>query len=62
MKEKQLFITGMALALAAVLAGCGAAAPAADQTQSYISMAQAQTAALDAANIDAASADIFTQS
>ena len=58
MKQKQLFITGMALALAAALAGCGAAAPAADQTQSYISMAQAQTAALDAANIDAASADI----
>ena len=62
MKQKQLFITGTALALAAALAGCGAAAPAADQTQtrqpSYISMAQAQTAALDAANIDAASADI----
>ena len=61
-KQKQLFITGMALTLAAALAGCGAAAPAADQTQarqpSYISMAQAQTAALDAANIDAASADI----
>ena len=62
MKQKQLFITGTALALAAALAGCGAAAPAADQTQtrqpSYISMAQAQTAALDAANIEAASADI----
>lgn len=58
MKQKQLFITGTALALAAALAGCGAAAPAADQTQPYISMAQAQTAALDAANIDAASADI----
>ena len=62
MKQKQLFITGTALALVAALAGCGAAAPAADQTQtrqpSYISMAQAQTAALDAANIDAASADI----
>lgn len=63
MKQKQLFITGTALALAAALAGCGAAAPAADQPQtgqqpSYISMAQAQTAALDAANIDAASADI----
>lgn len=58
MKQKQLFITGMALALAAALAGCGAAAPAADQTQSYISMTQAQTAALEAANIDAASADI----
>ena len=41
---------------------CGAAAPAADQTQarqpSYISMAQAQMTARDAANIDAASADI----
>ena len=41
---------------------CGASAPAADQTQtrqpSYISMAQAQMTALDAANIDAASADI----
>lgn len=62
MKQKQLFITGTALALAAALAGCGAVAPAADQNQarqpSYISMAQAQTAALDAANIDAASADI----
>ena len=58
MKQKQLFITGTALALAAALAGCGAAAPAADQTQSYISMAQAQTAALEAASIDAASADI----
>ncbi len=62
MKQKQLFITGTALALAAALAGCGAAAPAADQTQtrqpSYISMAQAQTAALDDANIEAASADI----
>lgn len=58
MKQKQLFITGTALALSAALAGCGAAAPAADQTQSYISMTQAQTAALDAANIDAASADI----
>ena len=58
MKQKQLFITGMALALAAALAGCGAAAPAADQTQSYISMTQAQTAALEAANIDAADADV----
>lgn len=62
MKQKQLFITGTALALAAALAGCGAAAPAADQTQarqpSYISMTQAQTAALDAANIEAADADI----
>ena len=58
MKQKQLFITGMALALAAALAGCGAAAPAADQTQSYISMTQAQTAALDAANIEASDADV----
>lgn len=58
MKQKKLFITGTALALAAALAGCGAAAPAADQTQSYISMTQAQTAALDAANIEAADADV----
>ena len=63
MKQKQLFITGTALALAAALAGCGAGTPAADQPQtgqqpSYISMAQAQTAALDDAHIDAASADI----
>ena len=58
MKQKWLLTTGTALALSAALAGCGAAAPAADQTQSYISMTQAQTAALDAANIDAASADI----
>ena len=62
MKQKQHFITGMALTLAAALAGCGAAAPAANQTQagqpSYISMTQAQTTALDAAHIDAASADI----
>ncbi len=61
MKQKWL-LTGTALALAAALAGCGAAAPAADQTQtrqpSYISMAQAQTAALDAANIEAADADV----
>lgn len=58
MKQKQLFITGTALALAAALAGCGAAAPAADQTQSYISMEQAQETALDAANIDAADAEV----
>ena len=56
MKQKQLFITGTALALAAALAGCGNT-PAADQT-AKISMEQAQTAALDAANIDAANADI----
>ena len=44
MKQKQLFITGTALALAAALAGCGNT-PAADQT-AKISMEQAQTAAL----------------
>lgn len=42
--------------LAAALAGCGNT-PAADQT-AKISMEQAQTAALDAANIEAADADI----
>jgi uncharacterized membrane protein YkoI len=42
--------------LAAALAGCGNA-PAADQA-AKISMEQAQTAALEAANIDAADADI----
>ena len=57
MTQKWL-LTGTALMLAAALAGCGAAAPAADQTQSYISMEQAQTAALEAANIDAADADV----
>lgn len=56
MKQKQLFITGTALALAAALAGCGNA-PAADQA-AKISMEQAQTAALEAANIDAADADV----
>ena len=56
MKQKQLFITGTALALVAALAGCGNT-PAADQA-AKISMEQAQTAALDAANIDAADADI----
>ena len=56
MKQKQLFITGTALALAAALAGCGNA-PAADQA-AKISMEQAQTAALDAANIEAADADV----
>ena len=56
MKQKQLFITGTALALAAALAGCGNA-PAADQT-AKISMEQAQTAALEAANIEAADADV----
>ena len=58
MKQKQFFITGTALALAAALAGCGNA-PVADQA-AKISMEQAQTAALDAANIDAADADILS--
>lgn len=55
MKQKWL-LTGTALMLAAALAGCGNA-PAADQA-AKISMEQAQTAALEAANIDAADADI----
>ena len=55
MKQKWL-LTGTALMLAAALAGCGNT-PAADQA-AKISMEQAQTAALDAANIDAADADI----
>ena len=55
MKQKWL-LTGTALMLAAALAGCGNT-PAADQT-AKISMEQAQTAALDAANIEAADADI----
>lgn len=55
MKRKWL-LTGTALMLAAALAGCGNA-PAADQA-AKISMEQAQTAALEAANIDAADADI----
>lgn len=55
MKRKWL-LTGTALMLAAALAGCGNA-PAADQT-AKISMEQAQTAALDAANIEAADADV----
>ena len=55
MKRKWL-LTGTALMLAAALAGCGNT-PAADQT-AKISMEQAQTAALDAANIKAADADI----
>lgn len=54
MKQKWL-LTGTALLLAATLAGCGNT-PAADQV-AKISMEQAQTAALDAANIDAADAD-----
>lgn len=55
MKQKWL-LTGTALMLAAALAGCGNT-PAANQT-AKISMEQAQTAALEAANIDAADADI----
>ena len=55
MKQKWL-LTGTAVMLAAALAGCGNT-PAADQT-AKISMEQAQTAALEAANIDAADADI----
>ena len=62
MKQKQLFITGTALALAAALTGCSntptANQPQSSQQASYISMAQAQTAALEAANIDAADADV----
>ena len=54
MKQKWL-LTGTALLLAAALAGCGNT-PAADQT-AKISMEQAQTAALDAANIEAVDAD-----
>ena len=48
MKQKWL-LTGTALMLAAALAGCGNA-PVADQA-AKISMEQAQTAALDAANM-----------
>ena len=55
MKQKWL-LTGTALLLTAALAGCGNT-PAADQT-AKISMEQAQTAALDAANIEAVDADI----
>lgn len=55
MKQKWL-LTGTALMLAAALAGCGNT-PAADQT-AKISMEQAQTAALDAADIDAADAEV----
>ncbi|MBU5431429.1 PepSY domain-containing protein [Intestinimonas sp. MSJ-38] len=54
MKQKWL-LTGTALLLAAALAGCGNT-PAADQA-AKISMEQAQTAALDAANIEAADAN-----
>ena len=55
MKRKWL-LTGTALMLAAALAGCGNT-PAADQA-AKISMEQAQTAALDAAKIEAADADV----
>ena len=54
MKRKWL-LTGTALMLAAALAGCGNT-PAADQA-AKISMEQAQTAALEAANIEAADAN-----
>ena len=60
MKQKQLFITGTALALAAALTGCSnttANQPQSSQQASYISMEQAQTAALDAASIAAADAN-----
>lgn len=60
MKQKQLFITGTALALAAVLVGCGNT-PAADQT-AKISMEQAQTVALDAANINAENGEVLEAS
>ena len=55
MKRKWI-LTGTALMLAAALAGCGNT-PTADQG-AKISMEQAQTAALDAANIEAADADV----
>ena len=61
MKQKWI-LTGTALALAAALAGCGSNAPTSSQPQSsqqasYISMDAAQSAALDAANIEAADAN-----
>ena len=55
MKQKWL-LTGTAIMLAAALAGCGNT-PAADQA-AKISMEQAQETALEAANIDAADADV----
>lgn len=55
MKQKWL-LTGTALMLTAALAGCGNT-PAANQV-AKISMEQAQTAALEAANIGAAEADV----
>ena len=59
MKQKQLFITGTALALAVALTGCSnttANQPQSSQQASYISMDAAQSAALDAASIAAADA------
>ena len=61
MKQKWI-MTGTALMLAAALVGCGNS-PTANQSQSsqqaeYISMEQAQTAALQAANIEASNANI----
>ena len=62
MKQKWILTAGTALMLAAALAGCGnttaADQPQSSQPTSLISMEQAQEAALDAANIDAADADI----
>ena len=61
MKQKQLFITGTALALAAALTGCSnttANQPQSSQQASYISMDAAQETALEAANIDAADAEV----
>ena len=61
MKQKQLFITGTALVLAAALTGCSntptANQPQSSQQASYISMDAAQSAALDAASIAAADAN-----
>ena len=61
MKQKWI-LTGTALMLAAALTGCGSNAPTSSQPQSsqqtsYISMDAAQSAALDAANIEAADAN-----
>ena len=62
MKRKWI-LTGTALALAAVLAGCGSNVPTSSQPQSsqqasYISLDAAQSAALSAANIAAADANV----
>lgn len=60
MKQKWL-LTGTALMLAAALTGCSnttANQPQSSQQASYISMDAAQSAALDAANIDTADAEV----